>query len=45
MTNEEAFRMLMRPGTPALAENTLVEMAESFSLYVLSTLEFQNSEG
>ena len=35
----------MRPGTPALTENALVEMAESYSLFVLSTLEFQNHEG
>ena len=45
MTNEEVFRLLMRPGTPALTENALVEMAESYSLFVLSTLEFQNHEG
>ena len=45
MTYEDALRRFMRPGVPALSQSQLAEFAEEISLYVLSTLEFQNNAG
>jgi len=35
----------LQTGRQALSDDELAQLAESFSLYVLSMLEFQNKEG